>query len=89
MTVVKMHEAKTHLSKLIARVEAGEEIVIARGDKPVARLVPAQPAKKKRVPGAMKDIWPSLPDEFFFDPLPEDELALWEGKDGPDEVGPG
>jgi prevent-host-death family protein len=88
MTIVKMHEAKTHLSKLIARVEAGEEIVIARGDKPVAKLVPAQP-RKRRVAGAMKGIWPDLPDEFFFEPLPEEELKLWEGRDGPDEVGPG
>jgi prevent-host-death family protein len=88
MVTVKIHEAKTNLSKLIARVEAGEEIVIARDDKPVVRMTAVEaPAKKKRVPGAMKDIWPAIPDEFFFDPLPEEELAAWEG--GPDEVGPG
>lgn len=90
MTVVKIHEAKTNLSKLIARVEAGEEIVIARGDKPVAKVVPVEAApKKKRIPGAMKGILPDLPDTFFFDPLPEEELAAWEGRDSPDEVGPG
>jgi prevent-host-death family protein len=90
MTVVKIHEAKTNLSKLIARVEAGEEIVIARGDKPVAKIVPIEAMpKKKRVPGAMKGIWPEIPDAFFFDPLPEEELAAWEGRDSPDEVGPG
>jgi prevent-host-death family protein len=88
MVTVKIHEAKTNLSKLIARVEAGEEIVIARDDKPVVRMMAVEaPAKKKRVPGVMKDIWPAIPDEFFFDPLPEEELAAWEG--GPDEVGPG
>ena len=87
MTIVKIHEAKTNLSKLIARVEAGEEIVIARDDKPVAKLTPVALPKKKRAPGAMKGIWPSLPDSFFFDPLPQEELAAWEG--GPDEVGPG
>jgi prevent-host-death family protein len=87
MTTVKIHEAKTNLSKLIARAEAGEEIVIARDDKPVVKLTPLATARKKRVPGAMKGVWPSLPDSFFFDPLPQEELAAWEG--GPDEVGPG
>jgi prevent-host-death family protein len=90
VTIVKIHEAKTNLSRLIARVEAGEEIVIARGDKPVVKVVPVESApKKKRVAGAMKGIWPDLPDAFFFDPLPEEELAAWEGRDSPDEVGPG
>jgi len=90
MTVVKIHEAKTNLSQLIARVEAGEEIVIARGDKPVVKIVPVEPAEKEgRVAGAMKGIWPELPDSFFFDPLPEEELAAWEGRDSPDEAGPG
>jgi hypothetical protein len=37
-------------------------------------------ARKKRVPGAMKGVWPALPDAFFFDPLPEEELAAWEGR---------
>ncbi|MBV8799421.1 MAG: type II toxin-antitoxin system prevent-host-death family antitoxin [Alphaproteobacteria bacterium] len=90
MAVVKIHEAKTNLSKLIARAEAGEEIVIARGDKPVVKVVPVEPVpKKKRTPGAMKGIWPNLPDAFFFDSLPEEELAAWEGRDSPDEVDPG
>lgn len=88
MAIVKIHDAKTNLSKLIARVEAGEEIVIARDDKPVVRMTAVEvPAKKKRVPGVMKDIWPVISDEFFFDPLPEEELAAGEG--GPDDVGPG
>jgi prevent-host-death family protein len=79
--IFKIHEAKTQLSRLIARAEAGEEIIIARDDKPVAKLVPmGGGARKKRVPGAMKGIWPALPDAFFFDPLPEEELAAWEGR---------
>ncbi|MGA7675428.1 MAG: type II toxin-antitoxin system prevent-host-death family antitoxin [Rhizomicrobium sp.] len=45
MAVVKIHEAKTNLSKLIARVEAGEEIIIARDDKPVAKLSAAEPSR--------------------------------------------
>ena len=51
---VSIHVAKTHLSRLIARAEAGEEIVIARGRKPVAKLVPIAP-KAKRVFGALKE----------------------------------
>lgn len=74
-----IHDAKTHLSKLIARVEAGEEIVLARGKTPVARLVPIQPVQKpKRELGWLKakiDL-----DQGFWDPLPDDELALWNGE---------
>lgn len=82
MTVVTIHKAKTELSKLIKRVEAGEEIVIARGDKPVARLVPTRsPSKTSRGHAAWKGRF-TLPDSFF-DPLPEDELRAWEGRDEP------
>ena len=48
---VNIHEAKTHLSRLIERVEAGEEIVIARAGRPVARLVPNRPRREPRVSG--------------------------------------
>ena len=56
---VNVHEAKTHFSKLLARVTAGEEIVIAKAGKPVARLSPILPVtSKKRVPGIDKGkIW--------------------------------
>jgi len=74
---VTIHDAKTHLSRLIARVEAGEEIVIARGGTPVARLVPMEKPKAKRVFGALKG--KITVDDSFFDPLPEEELKLWEG----------
>lgn len=80
MTVVTVHHAKTHLSKLIARAEAGEEIVIARGKEPVVRLERVGPPRPQRVPGRLKGIVSSPPDSFFFDPMPEDELALWEGR---------
>jgi prevent-host-death family protein len=46
MTVVTVHEAKTNLSRLLARVEAGEEVIVARADHPVARLVPFEPADR-------------------------------------------
>ena len=80
MTTVTIHKAKTELSTLIARVEKGEEIIISRGDKPVAKLVPvSQPPKKARVPGSWKGKF-TVPDSFF-EPLPEEELKLWEGGD--------
>jgi antitoxin (DNA-binding transcriptional repressor) of toxin-antitoxin stability system len=78
---VTIHHAKTNLSKLIARVEGGEEVVIMRGKTPVARLTAVTPAKRKPSFGMLKDKLQRLPDEFFFDPLPEDELRLWEGDD--------
>ena len=72
--IVNMHDAKTHFSKLVAKVEAGEEIVIARGGRPCARLVPIT-AEAPRL-GTMKGRWPELADEFF-DPLTGDELDAW------------
>ena len=66
--VVNVHEAKTHLSRLLERVEHGEEIVIARAGKPVARLVPIEPTPGKRPIGRDKGkIWMS---DDFDDPLP-------------------
>ncbi len=106
MPTYTIHEAKTHLSKLIAAMERGEEVVIARGAKPVARLTAVTAAAdeglEERVPipadqpgwrigadgkvellytgrraGALKGLFKL--EESFFDPMPEDELALWEG----------
>jgi len=78
MATVKMHEAKTHLSSLVARAVGGEEIVIARGDKPQVKLVPVEPRlKRNRVPGLLKGQI-SIPDSFF-EPMSEEDLALWEG----------
>ncbi len=77
MVTVNVHEAKTHLSRLLARVEAGEDVVIARGGKPVARLVQFQKPGKRQF-GSMKGKIEL--DDSFFDPLPEEELALWEGR---------
>jgi prevent-host-death family protein len=81
MATYTVHAAKTNLSKLIERAEAGEEIIIARGKKPVVRLVslgiPAH-TRRRRAFGVLKGKL-KLPDSFFFDPLPEDELKRWEG----------
>lgn len=79
MTRVTIHEAKTNLSRLIEQVEKGGEVVISRRDKPVARLVPIEAARPERKPGRMKGQF-EVGDEIF-DPLPEDELRLWEGRD--------
>ena len=76
MVTVNVHEAKTNLSRLLAQVEAGEEVVIARNGKPVARLVAVQ-RRGKRQFGSMAGLF-TAPDRFF-DPLPEEELAAWEG----------
>jgi prevent-host-death family protein len=63
MRQVNVHEAKTHLSKLLEAVEGGDEVVIARAGKPVARLVSHRPAKQPRKPGSAKGkIW--MADDF-------------------------
>jgi prevent-host-death family protein len=75
METVTIHTAKTTLSRLLQRVEAGEEIVLARGKQPVAKLVPYRPAAPKRQFGALRGIVSVGPE--FFEPLPDDELARW------------
>jgi prevent-host-death family protein len=77
MTVVTIHKAKTQLSRLLAQVLRGEEVIIARGKTPIARLVPYAQEQPKRGFGSMKGkVWL---DESFWEPLPEEELKLWEG----------
>lgn len=74
--VTNIHEAKTHFSKLVERAEAGEEIVIGRAGKPVAKLVPFDGAAASRRPGALRGrVW-MAPE---FDDTPEELLALFEG----------
>lgn len=79
MTVtVNIHEAKTHLSRLLQRVIAGEEIIIAKSGQPVARLIPFAQKPKPRMPGSAKGkIWVA-PD--FNAPLPNDILNDFEGE---------
>ena len=87
MATVTIHQAKTNLSKLIARAKAGEEIIIAKGREPVARLQPIEPKTGTRgVYGLLKGKVEPLPDSFFFDPLPEEELRAWEGADDEDPL---
>lgn len=95
MAKVTIHVAKTNLSRLIARVEAGEDVVICRGDKEVVRMIALAPArgvreeqspwepsaawdgKSARKPGLLRGVIGPTPNEAF-DPLSEEELALWE-----------
>lgn len=77
-SVINVHEAKTHLSRLLDKAHAGEEIVLGKAGKPYARLVPLKPESARgRELGFLKGYHL---DESFFDPLPEEELARWEGR---------
>lgn len=75
MSIVNVHEAKTHLSRLLRRVAAGEEIVIAKSGRPIARLVPVEEGRKYHLgtdPGAFR-----VPEDFD-ESLPDDVLASFE-----------
>jgi prevent-host-death family protein len=76
MAEVNVHEAKTHLSRLLRRVQAGEEIVIARGGVAIAKLVPVE-RRVARVLGEDRGRF-EVPDDFDA-PLPEDVLDTFEG----------
>lgn len=79
MATVTIHEAKTHLSRLLARVEAGEEIVVARGKTPVAKIVPLEaPQPERRVPGRLAHLpgAKGILDHGFWDPLADEEMGL-------------
>ena len=78
MRKVTVHVAKTQLSRLIEAALKGEEVVIAKGKKPVARLV-AIPQGQFKLGVLKRDALGSGPDFFF--PMDEDELAAWEGRD--------
>lgn len=73
---VNVHEAKTHLSKLLAEVENGHEIVVARDGKPVAKLVPFPVKKKNRIP--MNDLKGKIWMADDFDELPDELLKEWD-----------
>ena len=77
MATVNVHEAKTQLSRLLARVAGGEEIVIARAGKPVARLLPVQRTGARRTPGSLRGR--IRLSEAFDEPLSASELSVWEG----------
>jgi prevent-host-death family protein len=76
---VTVHQAKTQLSKLLEAVEKGEEVIIARGQTPVAEIIPVR--KKKFKLGVLADVLTAegMPD--FFEPMSEEDLRLWEGRE--------
>ena len=75
MPIATIHQAKTNLSKLIERAERGEEVLIARGDKVVAKLVPVRNVPKQRRLALLKGKFVVPPE--FFEPLPEEDMQLW------------
>jgi prevent-host-death family protein len=84
MKSVNIHEAKTHLSRLVERVEAGEEIIIAKAGRPAARLVPIEGARRPVKIGGLKARTP-VPDDF--NTMFETEIeALFAGASGPREA---
>ena len=78
-TIVNVHEAKTHLSRLLARVERGEEVVIARSGRPIARLERITSTRERRTPGRDKGSIVIGPD--FDAPLPELEPGYFHDED--------
>ena len=76
MAIVNMQDAKTQLSQLVARAEAGEEIVLARVGRPAVRLTPVASLSPRR-PGSTPELkaWA----DAILETLPEEELARWEG----------
>lgn len=76
MPIFNVSEAKTHFSRLLAQVDAGNDVVIARRGVPVARLVRYAPVGKRQFDAMKGKI--RITDAFF-EPLPEEELKLWEG----------
>ncbi len=78
MQTVNIHEAKTHLSRLLEQVAGGDEIIIAKAGKAIARLVPLDVAPKKRQLGLLKGKL-NIPDDFDA-PLTDSDLALFEGR---------
>lgn len=78
MRTINIHEAKTHLSRLVDEVSAGEELTIAKAGKPLARLVPIRPPKRVRKPGFLKGKIRIASD--FDAPLPSALIDAFEGK---------
>lgn len=75
MPTFSVHEAKTHLSKILKLTESNNEVIIARYGKPIARVIPYATPSTKREFGVLKD--KIKIDDSFFEELPEEELAFW------------
>ena len=77
-TIINIHDAKTHLSRIVDDVAAGAEVVIAKAGKPMARLVPLEPKVRQKKLGLLKGRI-KVPDDFNA-PLPLEVLADFEGR---------
>jgi prevent-host-death family protein len=77
MATINIHEAKTHLSRILDRVAAGEEVIIAKAGRPIARLVPVESERHERTPGTYRGRI-NVRDDFDA-PLPDDVLDSFEG----------
>ncbi|CAK0770308.1 Antitoxin [Gammaproteobacteria bacterium] len=73
--IINVHEAKTHLSRLLEQVHAGQEIILAKAGQPYARLMPLAAEPPRRQPGRLL----GHVGEEFFEPLSEADLTSWEG----------
>jgi prevent-host-death family protein len=79
VTIINIHQAKTHLSRIVEDVAAGQEVVIAKAGRPIARLVPLESAVPRKRLGLLKGAF-AVPDDFDA-PLPDDVLDAFEQGD--------
>jgi prevent-host-death family protein len=78
--MVNVHQAKTHLSRLIDEAHAGETIVLAKAGKPWARLMPLEAAAPERIPGRLRRLGPLAQPDELLEPMAADELAAWQDR---------
>ena len=78
MRMVNVHQAKTHLSRLIDEAHAGETIVLAKAGKPWARLMPLAPPVPQRIPGRLRSQGPLSQPDLLLEPIDPSELESWE-----------
>lgn len=78
MRIVNVHQAKTHLSRLIDEAHAGETIVLAKAGKPWARLMPLAPPAPQRIPGRLRSRGALRQPDLLLEPLDASEQELWD-----------
>ncbi len=76
--LVNVHQAKTHLSRLMDEAHAGETIVLAKAGKPWARLMPLAPQPARRMPGRLRSLGPLGRPDALLEPMAPEDLAAWE-----------
>ncbi|MDB4486171.1 type II toxin-antitoxin system Phd/YefM family antitoxin [Synechococcus sp. AH-707-B22] len=81
--LVNVHQAKTHLSRLMDDAHTGETIVLAKAGRSWARLMPLEPTPAQRIPGRLSALGPLLHPKALLEPLSPEELASWDGSSLP------